>query len=549
MTRPSLALSLVLLAQAAVALYFTRDAWFGADGLHFFAERSNLPGSSEGLFEPYAAHWVTLLDVTWRMLFELVGLRHFLPFVLLAVGSHLLVCWASYLLLVRVGQGPWVAALCVTLLATAGTASEGYLFYAAVALTVPVGLGLLAVLLLEPPEGRSSRPVPASVLLVLGLMWSTVGLVAVVLVGSYVLGRRGLREALSVVAAPLVAFVIWYAATGHEAERIKASGAQLLLLPQFVYTLLAAPFNDLVPVAGAGPGMLMLVLLGMVTARSARAPARVLAWSGVLAAVANAVLVSVANLHLNLDLATRGRYQYVVLALLLPALCLAFSSAAAVVAPLLGPGGVVRAGLVAVLLAMVVLQGLRGQYGHSQFLTAESERYRTLLRGTIAAVALDERMLTPEFPGSLLQAKDFVALAQPEARSSLPDWTTTPQERLDAESMFFVGVESESLNLGGPATMTSDSFTRPLSRTVGCRTYEATSATPSFRLTSFVGAQVSVTSDSPRVGTRLVRDGETSATRTWEVEPGTPLFIGTTAQVAELEVSFDAGGDFEVCRV
>jgi len=546
---PDVLLVVVLAAQGARALTYGRDGWFGVDALHYFAQRGTLPGASTGLLEPYAGHWISGLLVVYRGLFELFGLRSYLPFLTVAVGAHLLIVLLSYLILLRLGVGRWVALACVTVLATFGAGSEAFLLDSPLALTGAVALGLYALWTLLRHEFARPALIRSAIALLVGVMFSITGVVMAAVTAAVVIVARGWRAAVVLVAPAAVAFTVWFAFYGRTTDRVQASGEQLYEIPNLAWSLVTAPLGNVFLVPAAGVTLTLAVIAGLFLAgRSDTGGTRTaVAWAGLLGACAQAGLSALATAQLPAEAVLVGRYQYVVLVLILPAVALTLDLVARLGASGRSPA-LLPSIFVTVVLASLVVGGLRGQWKTHQFVAAESELFREMFAGTFAATAAGETVLTRDLAGHYLRADDMATIAASGVGGELPDIYPTEQQRIEAESAFFVGVSLDPWNLPGPSDLRSGSFDRKKFGRVGCVTATAQTFTPVLEMTSFEGAQISVRSDGGAVTGRLVRDGVSSQPRRWVLDAERPTYIATTAELATLELTFESGGQYVICR-
>ncbi|MCW2850909.1 MAG: hypothetical protein JWM84_573 [Nocardioides sp.] len=548
---PDLLLYLALLAQGVVALVVAGRGWFSGDVIHYFTERGGLPDGSESLSDPHQGHWQPVLIVVYRVLFELFGLRTYVPFVLLTLLVHLLIVVLLYFLLIRLGVERRVALVAGLLVLTYGAGSEAFLVEAPVALTAAVALGLVAVTVLLRSDFAPRSVLVTNVLLLAAVMLSIGGVVAAVWVGCFALGR-GVRSMLSCVAAPAVAFTTWYLWRGRDGGRLYIEGKEWLEVPRGAATLLTQPFGDLVTVASLGGTLLVAVFAGVLLGAKRLPALATLALAGMLAAGVHATLSAVAQVPFGMDQVLTSRYRYIVLVLLAPAAALA---AQVVVQHLRSRVPSPSRPLVALVLGAVAVGGLVNaaaeQHKVSGLVADAGETTKTRLRGMIAAISTGERPINDAVGGDYISGFDLERLADPRAGAELPDLEGDQEDRIEAESKYFVAVTSEELDVEVPAPsrLESASFTSTLVATPGCRNVLATSATPALTLTSFSGAAVTVTSNASTVTTTLDRPelGVRGASVSWKVEPGEQLTIATTAQVARLEVAFDSGDYYRVC--
>lgn len=547
---PLLLLVIALLVQGGVALWLGRDGWFSGDLLRYYLERGGVPGGSEGLNEPHESHWQLMLVLVYLVMFKFVGLTSYLPYLLLTIAVHLALVTVLFFLLQRVGVRRWTAlAACVVLL-TYGAGSEAFLVEAPVALTVTMLLGAVAVHLLVRRDFSPRSAWLASLVLFVGVMTSIGGIVAAVWVGLAALSR-GFGTTLRAVALPAAAFTTWYLLLGRKDGRVLLSGDDWLRIPETAWILLTTPFGDVWGGSGVGAAMLLAVVVVTLSRMKDQPVLASVALAGMVAAMAQAVLSSVAQIPYGLDQVTTSRYRYVVLVLLLPALALALDTLVDRVRDA-APGAHRRLALVPaliVLLGMVVHAGL-GQHRTSVALERVGGETRSLLKGTYAAATAGEEQINDSVRGSYISGDDLMRLVETDTQGELPALKPTARDRLRAEGQYFVRVsDDDPVEVTAPARLESSSFDRPLSLRPGCRTYQAITGLPVITLVSYLEAGVTITSDAASATTRLSRpDDELDGDQVqWRVEPGEPTQIATTAQLAELEVAFDAGGEFSVC--
>ena len=81
---------------------------------------------------------------------------------------------------------------------------------------------------------------------------------------------------------------------------------------------------------------------------------------------------------------------------------------------------------------------------------------------------------------------------------SCPTSNPSQQDRLDAESNYFVAVNGKELDLAPPADLDTDSFSPTMTERPGCRRFTATNATPTLIITSFLGAGFRFRGDASR---------------------------------------------------
>ncbi|MCY7401778.1 MAG: hypothetical protein LH477_12665 [Nocardioides sp.] len=549
---PSWHLSILLVAvviQGGVALWLGSRGWFSGDVLHYYVERGGAPGGTEGLMEPHAAHWQLVLVVVYLVVFKLVGLTTYVPFIALTVAVHLVLVLVMYRLLGRLGASLGASLLCALALLTYGAGSEAFIVEAPVALTGSLLLGAIAVTQLVGRDFDLRSQRIASVLLLISVMVSLGGVVASVWVGVFA-ASRGLGRMVRIVAPPAVAFVAWFVIWGRGDTRVSLEPSEVMQVPEAAWALLVAPLDNITAGWGAGPFLLLLVIVVSVWRAEVRPVLAAATWAGLVAAMFHATVSAIAQVPYGLDQVLTSRYRYVVLVLLLPGLALVLDAFLARASQSLStyqrrlvlvPGTIV--------IGSLLLHAALGQYRVASAVADIGELTRDLLAGTVVATSTGEKVINDSVRGSYISGEDLERLSSPELRDELPQLPLTEENRIEAESQYFVEVAAADNELGEPASLTSDSFVPRLQMTSGCRTYTATNATPTLTLTSFVGAGIRVRTDAGSVTTRLYRPAEDirGSLVSWIVNPEEWVQISTSAQLASLDVTFDSGGSFTIC--
>lgn len=549
-TPPVAVLIVGLLAQLVLSLYWTRNGFLGVDGMYYIASRGGVSGEHTNIFAVYAGHWQPVLMSLYIVLWWIFGLHSYVPYILPAILTHLLICTMLYTLLRRLGVGPWVALVPVWLLLWYGAGGDAWLSDAPFALALPVALGLVALNVLAYRPDRARARWVACGLLTVGLGISITSVVVLLLVTLFLLGSQGWRASLRVVLLPALVFTVWFLGWGRHGGRAHVGSDILLDLPRNAVSVLVLPLGDVVAIPAAGVLLTVCVAGAAVLARVGSPPLRALALAGIAAAAAQTCLSVLANAAFGgLESMSVGRYRYVIFAMLVPAIGLTLDVASRRAHDVLGPTRLVVAVISVAALAAATVNGIAAERQTHTFTDAIAARYLTYLRGTLIATDLGERMLTPEIPVLFVRGQDLVTLSRPDLRHKISIGRPDALDRLETENLMYAGVGAESLDLPAPAGIRSGDFNRPLSQEFGCRKYETTSGAPFIVLSSLEGGQIAVTSNSGTIHTRVTREGEPQMEpRTWPVVPGQTVYIGTSAQLAELQIAFDAGGEFTICR-
>lgn len=312
------------LAVAAAFVFYAlagRAQWFFQDEWKFLVERDG--GSLDDLMRPHNEHWSTIPVAVYRVLFNVVGLRDYLPYQLLAIGTHLAIAVLLRMVLRRLAVAPWIASAAAGVLLCFGSGSYNIVwgFQIGFSGSIAYGLGHLLLAHHDGPLGR--RDVAGLVCGLLALMSSGIGVFMVAGVGLSLLGRGWRRAALHV--APLAAvYLAWFAAYGLEGQPERT--VDVGLVTDFALTGIRAAFsklgqNPLVAVALVG---LIVVGIGLETTTGGlqRRRTRLAIPLAFLATIVPFfVLTGIGRAEpLGVEFATRARYSYLTVVLVVPAL-------------------------------------------------------------------------------------------------------------------------------------------------------------------------------------------------------------------------------------
>ncbi|WP_295658371.1 hypothetical protein [uncultured Nocardioides sp.] len=541
-------LAVGLVVAGAVLVRFARGLYFYGDDWSFLLLRGTVEGTDRGLWAPHNEHWSTLPVLLYRALFATVGLDDYLVFALPVILVHLALSALLYAVLVRLGSSRGPALVVALAVAFLGAGAENTLWDFQVGFVAPVALALLAVLAVRAGDRwpRPAGPVVAGVLLVAGLMCSGVGISAVVLVVGFVALTGGVRRAVLVGAGPTVAFLVWYAAIGHTGRRAGVGDrTDLLLVPAYVWTGLTSALERASAVDGSGPVLLAVLALAPLLVREVSPALRALAVSGVLTAVVQTGLQAVSRVDLGVEQAASGRYAYLTLVLLAPALAVVCGWLGRRVQAPRWPAAVL-ASLVA---AGYLVHGVALQHQLVEKRQEVSPALERLVRG-IQAVTPGDRPVLTEQPFPAYHPDITVSLLDsPEVRAALPARAVSPQTELDGLALVEVGVATESFGLPDATGLRPGPGLAPRGEPDGgCVTYSAPSRGAVLELDSpDEGAELRVSSDAGWVTTTLSRDGLRSLPDRQRIVPGTPVFVGVRVPGATLRASFDRAGSYEVC--
>jgi len=324
-----IALYVALPLAFVVLLYADRRQWFFYDDWEFLATRG-IGGQPLDLFRPHNAHWSTIPILVYRALYALVGIRSYVPYLLVLLVLHVGTAYVLWRVMLRSGADGWIATALALVFLLLGAGYQNLAWGFQIGYIAPVLLGLLAGLVADRAGGAfSKRDLVVWSLLVAGLMCSGIGITMVVFLALVALLRRGWHAALITASVPTLVYLIWFLAIGrHYLLSDSTVNAQtLLLIPDFVWAGLTATVDKTTGLVGFGAVAILALLAWMVVRRS-QATALPLAFAGAGATLAFFVLDGVDRTAGGSAFATTSRYLYVAAALLLPIAAVVMSALA-----------------------------------------------------------------------------------------------------------------------------------------------------------------------------------------------------------------------------
>ena len=202
----------VAVAAPLILFHYGTYHWFMRDDFVFLADRE---GRYPDLLSAYGgAHWVAVPRVIYWLLWQVFGMRSYLPYQAAVVALHLASAVLLRLVMVRSGVNTWLAGAAAGVMVLFGPGAQNIVWAFQVSFTGSLAYGL-AHLLLADHEGRFDRRDALGLLFgVAALMSSGVGVSMAVVVGLAVLIRRGWKMAL-VHTLPLGLLYLAWSAVGH----------------------------------------------------------------------------------------------------------------------------------------------------------------------------------------------------------------------------------------------------------------------------------------------------------------------------------------------
>lgn len=543
--RPTATVVLVALAYGAWLVWLSADGYFWGDDWHFLLHRGTVPGEEQGdLMTPFNGHWSILMILTYRTLFAFTGMTTYVPFLTVLVAFHVGICVAMFHLLRRTGAHAWIAATVALTILFTGVAPEMVVFDAAMNHSGSILCGLIAVLALTRADADRRATAAAWLALTLAVMWSSTGISAIIIAAVFATIHWGRRMGLRVATVPTLVFLFWYVGWGRHDRGAQLTWDAIAGAPQYIWTGLTKVFGSAVAIPELGPVVFVVLMINLMTDRDSNPALRHLAWSGVAAATVQLLLEALTRGHMGVEAASTGRYAYFSLVLLAPVLCLAVARLSRLtVDPRWLPAMAVTAALVG-----YAVHGVNQVRQYSDGYASVSRAWLDRLHGMEASADDGQRMLTSTYDELVNHGLGQDIIASDVVRRALPEGVASAEGRLGAETMFNVGVGTETYDLFNPAFIDlTYGWNRKIKKLPGCATYTAVVDNPMLQIATLDGIEIGVTSGATTVTTRLVRDDVTADGRIWHVPEGA-IHIASTAKDALLQVSFNAGGEYTICK-
>jgi hypothetical protein len=314
-------------------LFWGRQGWFGTDDWDFLADRK--AGNLADLLRPHYQHWTTIPVVAYRVLWSLVGLRSYWPYLLVVILGHLSVAALLRVVMRRAGVGSWLATAMVAPFIFFGAGAENILVAFQITFVGALAFGLVHLLLVD-HDGRVDRRDWLGLAAGLAaLLCSGVAISMVIAVGIATLLRRGWRVAVLHTVPLGAVYVIWlqFAPTGESAGQYRAQSP--LEVIKFVGIGAEAAIAGLGGISALGIALALILLVGasfmirqqgwQIVRTSGAVPVALLFSALIFLTVTGIGRAGATGLVAIFDgsgpeRARQSRYVYVVAAMLLPAL-------------------------------------------------------------------------------------------------------------------------------------------------------------------------------------------------------------------------------------
>jgi len=302
--------------------------WFVADEWVFLAGRT--AGNLSSLFRPYHEHWSTLPILYYRLLWSVVGIRTYLPYLVSVVTLHITIGFLLRSIMMRALVLPWIATLSALVFSLYGAGYSDISYGFNVGFDGSIVFGLLFLLAVDHAGAVGRRDVLGVLAGLAGLMCSGIGVAMIVAVAIAISIRHGVRRALLLILPLAGIYLVWFATVGHSAFSKHSSLADLA---RFAALGVAFTFSSLghSPIIGSLLVVLLIVgaVIGIQSYGSVELRSRYSApYSLLIGAVAFMVITGSGRADFSLpsmETYASSRYIYVVAAMLMPAIAVAAS--------------------------------------------------------------------------------------------------------------------------------------------------------------------------------------------------------------------------------
>jgi len=316
---------IVEVAACAYYLVLARTQWFFADEWEFLSGRGADPSD---LLHSHYGHWVAVPIVVYRLLWYVVGLRSYLPYVGVAICLHLLAAALLWVVMRRAHVHPWIATLTASTFVLFGAGAQDILWAFQITFTAALVLGLVHLLLVDHDGPVDRRDWFGLVAGALGLMCSGVAVTMVIVVGVATLLRRSWRVA-ALHTVPLgVVYGLWWLRYSRGTHSIMGSAQQIF---DWCVTGAVGVFGALGSVRGVGWVLAAILVGGLAVAvrqsglRAARG--RLALPSALLIGAAAFLLIAAFDRSgVGASAAKLSRYLHILAALVLPSIAVALDA-------------------------------------------------------------------------------------------------------------------------------------------------------------------------------------------------------------------------------
>lgn len=322
----TIAFAALLVVAVLVYANRARDVWFYGDEWNFLAARSL---RWDDLWLDHGGHLVVLPLIAYRTLFQLFGIRSYLPYAAVSIMLHATAAVLLRTVMGRVGVRPWIATSTAALFMCFGAGSSNIVRAFQITLVGSLVFGIAHLLLADHDGGWDRRDWWGVVAGLVGALCSGLAITMLLVVGLASVVRRGWRIA-ALHSLPLVALVLAWRTQVEASDR--RTNFDLALMFRWTRDSVGATLDTVGQVDlhfGTTTVPLGGILLGVVIVagswlawrqRGARAVRLNTAVALGLGGLAFAAMTASIRGEIGANVPDASRYLYIVLACLVPLL-------------------------------------------------------------------------------------------------------------------------------------------------------------------------------------------------------------------------------------
>ena len=257
----------VAIAGLALLLHFGRYHWFHGDEWDFLVDRDG--GDLGDLLRAHNEHLTFLPIVAYRVMWNLFGLRSYIPYQVPVIALHLTAAVLLRAIMRRGGVHPWIASAAAGIFVLFGPGEENIIWAFQIGFTGSLVFGLAHLLLADHPGPIDRRDWIGVGLGFLGLLCSGLTPLTVGVVGAVVLVRRGWKPAAFNVLPLAAVYLAWWLSIGPNVIRDPYNDRSPAVsdITHFVWRSLSSTYESF---AGGSPvlaaALAILLVIGLVVA-------------------------------------------------------------------------------------------------------------------------------------------------------------------------------------------------------------------------------------------------------------------------------------------
>jgi hypothetical protein len=247
--RVDLAVVGLLIVGPIVLLALSLGMTFFADEWTFIRYRSLADPAN--WFVPHGEHWSTLPIIVYRSLFEIFGLRTYVPYIALVLLLHAIVVLLIYRL-VRISCGPKAAAGVAFVAMFLGSGADNIFWGFQIGAVGATALCLASLLVLEGPPALPAAIV-ALALMLAALATHGIAVPMIATVGASMALRRPWRPYLPVVVIASAVYLGWLVVVGRQGISVQGDQLSLAALMRVPFAAVAGLSTAAGAWTGFGP--------------------------------------------------------------------------------------------------------------------------------------------------------------------------------------------------------------------------------------------------------------------------------------------------------